>query len=484
MNRRRFLKYAGAATAAVGASALGLDYLLSRRATLPSETISTAIRAPPVISDLKWTPTRIQNGKVYDGSISFAVETDGSAFDVGLSFAPIYPAELSQTAYAQENVRSYSFPTFLSSQSISQPVTNLVGGKQFQATVSASDRYGNQAKSAIDIDYVREYEVSLPRQVTASATYLIEFVPGELPSHSMTEPLLGRYLSRDTNAVEKHVDWASGHSLGLFWLDITFSRTFDIARNILAVPMTKDMKFAVFYEPRFRLKTKSGYDVDFQRYYAENLQQMKSDFGFFAANLFKMEQYLSVGRRPVVCIMNSHQFLGDTGRVISELRNFISSNYGTELYLISDHIDPRIGYPSDEAYTRGILPYDAIAGWGGGFYGEQGIILGKSYEEQLELLFKPWYDWALRNGKGIVPSMKPGENTTHVPWGSPNNYVLARSPELFKKRVEILLKYLDPKLKIFRIDTWNDWDENTFIEPSIEDRLLYIEKLYDTLAGY
>jgi hypothetical protein len=84
----------------------------------------------------------------------------------------------------------------------------------------------------------------------------------------------------------------------------------------------------------------------------------------------------------------------------------------------------------------------------------------------------------------LVPSSIPGFDNRLAPWGDPTSIPLPRDPNKFKERVNISLKYMNSELKMFRIDTWNDWYENTQIEPSSNDGLLYLKILKEVLRSY
>jgi hypothetical protein len=61
---------------------------------------------------------------------------------------------------------------------------------------------------------------------------------------------------------------------------------------------------------------------------------------------------------------------------------------------------------------------------------------------------------------------------------------LPRGADLFKKRLKIALRHLDPRLPILKIDTWNDWGEWSYFEPTVKEGFACLEALKSPLEGY
>jgi hypothetical protein len=56
-----------------------------------------------------------------------------------------------------------------------------------------------------------------------------------------------------------------------------------------------------------------------------------------------------------------------------------------------------------------------------------------------------------------------------------------RSLEYFKTNLGIAKDFVD-KSKLMKISTWNEWEENTNIEPSTHEGFEYLQTLRDTLG--
>jgi hypothetical protein len=483
------LKYAGVTAAVTGASALGFDYLSSPRSSNLSQitttgTTSTLDRTPPVIKGFQFQPTRVVNGKVYNATISFSVEDQESAIgDVNATLQD-YGGTIPSRAYPAEPTRILQLTpsqTLTRTVSYSAAASDLKGGKQYSTKIAAKDSAGNETNWHFETPYVREFEnIAMVDRVIVGASYFF-FDACYFPT-SRT-PLLGCHYPHDNLTMAKQIDWATGHCVGLFFVSWDWPQLIKNIPALVKHPLGKDLRFAILYDTVNRLKSQKG-SADFDKFYAENQMTLRNDFDSFCNNLFPLEQFHVVDNKPMVYFYNSANILGEESKVADvfvSLRRYVKEAYGIDLYFISDHVQSWAS-PEDHSWTRRISPFDAITSWGGSFYGKKTDMKAPTYEEHLDQLYDAWSRWAKGNGKGFIPSFKPSENTTRVDWGSPDNYILPRSPQLFQKRVEILLKYMDPKLRMIRIDTWNDWYENTEIEPSVEEGLTYLNLLKDEIA--
>jgi hypothetical protein len=177
--------------------------------------------------------------------------------------------------------------------------------------------------------------------------------------------------------------------------------------------------------------------------------------------------------------------VGGVDDAIRSLRTFLGDRFDLHPYLFSDVIERY--HPLHPLHTtdkselsEALYPYDGITFWGGGFSGQPAYI-GNTYEEQLEALFSISSEIGKTNEKGLMFSFKNGENTSLVPWGSQT--ILPRSSELFRERGKISLRYVKnyPYFNSLRIDTWDDWYEDTQIGPSKEEGFLYLQTLKDIL---
>jgi len=487
LNRRRFLKYAGATATVVGASALGLDYLLEPKLnnqTMSSTTSSSAL-VPLTVSNLRWEPTKVVNDKAYDGVVSFTVNAPNtSTIDAKLDFAPQYPTEIPRRAIPEEDTRTYSLTGTGTIHAFTQAVTDLKGGKQYQITARVNDPAGNQKSSELEIPYIRELEnVTRNLKVTASALYYPAYTTGARTwEGTIGTPLLGQYDSADPFVIDRHVDWASGYGIRTFLPNFTgrsFPTTSIMKNEYLRSPIADNMKFAFEYESHWRLK-----QVPAGRWWNINVDDptsitnIKSDFEFLAQNFFDNPNYLRIDGKPVVYLYLTRVYVGNVASFISNLRQHLK-DIGYELYLIADEV---FWYANPETVTEQsrIGLYDSITAFNTYSPGDDELL--NNFESNVDQLFSRWSSVAKKMRVGFVPSALPGIDLRQAPWGGPFT-PLQRSPDRFRQELNICMKYLDPKLETFLI-FFNEWNENSGVEPSVEDGFSYLKVLRNTLVGH
>ena len=185
MNRRRFIKYAVGTAAIVGGSALSLDYFLKPRPLSQTGVPTTITVTVPSIENIQWTPTRVQNSKVYDGRVTFDVKNiNQPAIDVKLDFQPLIPEQYPKAAFPAEEPRTYSLKPAstepeTNTMRFSQDITDLKGGKQYRALATFKQPTGPEVVGYTDIPYVREFE-NVGRQNGGNAGILMgtTYLPG------------------------------------------------------------------------------------------------------------------------------------------------------------------------------------------------------------------------------------------------------------------------------------------------------------------
>jgi hypothetical protein len=102
----------------------------------------------------------------------------------------------------------------------------------------------------------------------------------------------------------------------------------------------------------------------------------------------------------------------------------------------------------------------------------------RRYDTISDIVLMKHVNWA--TGYGVT--VAPGFDNSYS-WGDPQ-VPLPRGADLFKKRLKIALRHLDPRLPILKIDTWNDWGGWSYFEPTVKKEFAYLEALKSPLEGY
>jgi len=305
------------------------------------------------------------------------------------------------------------------------------------------------------------------------------------------EPLLGGYDSRDPDVIRKHIDWATGHGIDFFLVSWGFHGpgTFTdivLKDHFLRSELVCDIKFAILYETNGRLKSARdellGYDIvnlDDSR----NQEILFADFDYFERVYFNHPQYLRIHDAPVVFFDILRLFGGDVVGVFDKLRDRMKLHYGHDLFIISDQATSMS--PDDPLQREIAEAVDAIGTyqafqWAPHFF-DPSAAVWTDFESYVPGVFGPWKSLSQSLGKYFAPGVVPGWDKRGV---DPDLPVLPKSPERFKKQIEIAKDFIDPELPMVLITSWNEWFEYTAVEPSEEHGFRYLEIIKESLAGY
>jgi len=482
MNRRRFLKYAGTTAAVVGASALGLKYFLTSKTSKVTQTTTVG---PLTIEDLQWNPTRTVNSKVYDGTVGFTVDNLNPSDQITLDFGSIYPSGMPRTAFTSEADRTYAFTGTSKKQTFSQGIVNLIGGRQYRALVTVKDKNGKETVNYIDTPYVREFEnIAKDAGILIGASYYTWLGNPWYKLSPSVMPLLGLYSTSNPLVASKHIDWATGLGIHHFYCAYTpgtqdggITAADKRVETLINNSLIGDIKFAMLYETGERLagETEDLSKVNLNE--PSTFSTIQSDFAHIAKKYFSHPSYLIVDGRPVVYIYATGAIKSDIVAPFAKLRQYLK-DLGFEPYLIGDEIEIRWG---ERINSNRLKAFDAVTGY---TLPPTGNYVDRS-PSAVRAEYSRWQSAAHSVGVEIVPSVSPGFDDRYlvqIGYRAKSYGYVPRSIEYFKTNLQIAKEFVD-KSKLLKISTWNEWEENTNIEPTVEEGYGYLQTLRDTLAG-
>lgn len=334
---------------------------------------------------------------------------------------------------------------------------------------------------------VREIRTARP---LAGAHYYVWFPSrfrGYLREHLIPsqEPMLGEYSSSSPSVAAQHIAWANEAGIDFFTLDWWPGHDEQNARidsGFLGAPNIGSSKFCIFYET-----WNLGYD---QRTGATRLERPQvekfiADMTEISRKYFGHPSYLRVNGRPVIILYLTRTLVGNVAGAISAFRA-LSSFQGHNPYIIGDEIFwdvvpadalPQSGpVATDQPQLSRIKLFDAITAYNlyesarpaHGGYGSQSTFISESYQ-----LFQR-YKQAVGNQVAVIPNLMPGYNDRGVR-PDVNHYVIPRQwspgagPTSFLSEMmdRFTIPLIDPKLPMLFITSWNEWSEDTAIEPTI-----------------
>ena len=326
-------------------------------------------------------------------------------------------------------------------------------------------------------------------KLTVAAYYYAWYGPGRLHWENgyararldaPQRPVLGEYDSRDPAVIATHYAWARRYGVDVFLTSWWGPEGYDdvtIRDHLLPSPARGRTRIAIFYETGARMPS----SADFRLHIDESvLATMVADFDYLARIYLRHPGYYRIDGRPVVVMYGSKIYRGAMAEAITAVREHVRVAHGLELFLIGDEVDWDIG-PSHAriGLFDAITPYTLYsrtqrAGWPS----------RTRFLEAVDRRQRQFRRVAGMKGVRFVPGVLPAFNDRGVR-PEAGHYVLphelgparAGTYSLFTRFLEQSGELVDPRLRLLTVTSWNEWHEDTQIEPSTDYGLALLEKL-------
>jgi len=458
----------------------------------------------PTIMNISWEPTQIVNNKVYDGRVSFVVESKYSPVaEAYLIFTPRIYAHLPKEAFPEEFPRGYILTPVdgvfdENREEFSVDITNIKGGREYDITAIPVNSLGMMNKGELPIPYIREFEnIAALDDILVIATFYPWYTTnawnsGEsswdwwAPYPKDRLPLLGKYNSCMREVISRHIDMATGFGIDAFFVSWGFDNwgLYDRAVKIMMEnELISDIKFAILYEKAGRLKIEPGSPfADLSD--GKNVRILRSDFSYLGETFMKHPSYLKIGNKCVFTIDASWGLRGNVKKAIDLVREDLAGK-GVELYFLSDQVSAFSPNDPDQQKileaADGITAYQVFQGpsdfWNPDPSQHSKFI--EKFNEYTRERFNVWGDVARSMGIDFIPTGTTGFDRTLVSPGVPR---LPKSVVLFEIQLKICKEYLDADVKAINIVTFNEWFENSATEPSLSEGFAYLQSLKRALG--
>ena len=198
-----------------------------------------------------------------------------------------------------------------------------------------------------------------------------------------------------------------------------------------------------------------------------NREQLREDLVYLAETFFSHESYKRIDDRPVLYIWIGGSFQGD---VVSAYEEAVEAA-GVRPYLIvdlpeSDTIDQfPIAEVADAVNTYN--PWDDRPD------------IDEVFLERLTENYDRWHASLDHLGLDLIPGVIPGFDDTEITHTQRDNEPLEPTPSLYRDGAKIAAQYADGPVLV---TSFNEWYEDTQIEPSEEHGEAYLEITAEVLA--
>ncbi len=296
-------------------------------------------------------------------------------------------------------------------------------------------------------------------------------------------PLGGGYDSRDPGVAGRQIELAASHGIDFFTVDWWPNRPKQneaIDVGLLQARNLDRIRFCIFYETADLAAPGSTGGIVFDD---ATSARFVADLDAIAQRYFAHPRYLEIDGRPVIVLYVTREVRGHFAEAMRAARAAVKAR-GYDLFVIGDEIfwavvaadaDPAaaprvVGEPQVER----IRTFDAITAYN--LYiadrpRHRGYGADSRFLDDSAKLYRRYRDAA---GVPIVPGVLPGFNDRGTRlaedhFAIPRRWT-AESPEgsFFAQSIERIGKpFADPRLRMLLVTSWNEWNEDTAIEPLV-----------------
>lgn len=299
------------------------------------------------------------------------------------------------------------------------------------------------------------------------------------------EPALGFYRSADPSVAAQHIAWAAPNGIDFFavdWWPTRPEQNAALADAFLQAPNIGDIKFCVFYE-----SWALGFNKDWGATVFDDAKrrQFVDDVVAIADRFFGHPSYLRVGGRPVLMLYLTRTFAGEFAEALRDARRALKQR-GHDMFLVGDEIfwnvtpAVRTGTPHPlvaEPQVRRLRAFDAITSYNmyeGARQEHRGYGARSAFLGDVARQFEAYRD-AAEGRVYFVPGLIPGYNDRGVRrvmdhFAVPRQWDRGDGEGSFLARAfdRIGFPFADPRLNMILLTSWNEWNEDTAIEPLAE----------------
>lgn len=310
-----------------------------------------------------------------------------------------------------------------------------------------------------------------PSDLTVGAHYYVWYGRGDhvdwLDEAPENPSAFGAYDARDPEIIEKHLELCQDY--GIDWLSVSWwgqggAEDITLRDHFLEGPLG-ETEFSIFYETPGIL---DSYDLD-----GQGGDQLVSDVEYLSETYFDHSNYRRIDGRPVIYLYISGVFEGDIEAAYQRMRDAAPDG----LYIISDLI--RHGPPLDR-HMDVLTASDAVTSYTMYTPDES---RHADFVDNVTDIYDDWMVPISEHDTEFIPVALPGYDDTELKHVDRDNPPLEASPELLRDLCQGARPYATDGANSIFITSFNEWYENTQIEPSERFGTDYLEVVRDEFGA-
>jgi len=280
------------------------------------------------------------------------------------------------------------------------------------------------------------------------------------------QPLLGEYKSQDKAVIRQHQQWSEAYGIDS-WICSWWGRRKKtdrvLRKRVLRQLEGTETQMAIFYESAGLLGMKRGRI----RIENEDVEQLTDDIRYLAKHYFGHPSYLKINNKPVLFIYLARALYGQVEEALQAVRA-TAREAGYELYLVGDEAFWQRPKVQHIQLLDAITPYNMHGpGQYDGYPAQTGFLedVARQYQkyqyvaEKCNTAFIP-NAFSGFNDKGVRPEAR---HYAIPPQVHPDSSHLST----FRQYLKTAQLYIDPDLKMLTITSFNEWHEDTQVEPAV-----------------
>ncbi|MEA2077357.1 MAG: LamG-like jellyroll fold domain-containing protein [Candidatus Marinimicrobia bacterium] len=278
-------------------------------------------------------------------------------------------------------------------------------------------------------------------------------------------PMLGHHSSRDPQVIRQHLQWMQTYGIDFIvcsWWGPNSMSNITLRDYMLAEIVNTPIKFTIFFEPFF------DFDPDgLIRMEGEKKTQVINSYNYIAETYFDHPNFLKIEGKPAVFIYSAGCYAGNYEATFDTIRSNLKA-LGHELFLVGDEVGWGTSSASHMQFLDAVTPYILY-----GHPAYMGYPIQTGYFADVSVQVSEWQAIAGQEGKFVIPNVHPGFYGGHAQDWTP---ILphprqiepgASCTSFLEESIKVMRTFVDPQLKMIMITSWNEWHEDSQIEPTI-----------------